>query len=153
MQSVMNKIGRGSSVIAMKRTVTAIAAVIVMAVGAIGVGTAIETSTDSAPAAEASSNGGIYIVTPKSWGWCPNVAKVYNRPYYLTATNFTSGDTRGESGDDIIWVGVQLNKSNRIQVNVGCSLGYYSTGTLITITPRRNGQAFFVSPSGTAWGN
>ena len=107
----------------------------------------------AAPQASAASNGGVYIVASKSWGWCPNVSGFNNRPLHMHAANFTSGDSRSDSGDDVIWVGVRMNQANRVSVNVGCSLGYYSTGTTITITPRRNGQAFYVAPSGYAWGN
>lgn len=113
---------------------------------------AAATTFGVAPA-HAASNGGVYIVAPKWWGWCPNVGRVYNRPHYMQATNTTSGDTRADSGDDIIWIGVQMNRRNTVHVNVGCSLGHGSTGTVASFTPTRNGQTWFVSPSGATSGN
>lgn len=103
--------------------------------------------------AQAASNGGVYIVAPKWWGWCPNVGRVYNAPIRMSATNTTSRDSRADSGDDIIWVGVQMSRRNTVHVNVGCSLGHGSAGTVVTFTPTRNGQAWFVSPGGATWGN
>ncbi len=135
-----------SSVLRRRRLRGALLSIAVL-VSSLGAATAVATP------AQAASNGGVYIVAPKSWGWCPNVRGVYNRPTQMHVTNYTSGETRSDGGDDIIWVGVNMNQSNTVQVNVGCSLGHGSAGTLVRITPRRNGQAFYVSPGGYAWGN
>jgi hypothetical protein len=44
-------------------------------------------------ASAASANGGVYIIAPKWWGWCPNVAGRNNYPYYMSQENYTTGDS------------------------------------------------------------
>jgi hypothetical protein len=97
-------------------------------------------------------NGGVYIVTPKWWGWCPDV-RVKNYVTVVSLTNATYGSSSSDVGDDIGWIGVRLGYKNTIHVNVGCSLGHGSGGVTVTITPTRNGQAWFVGSTGGAWGN
>lgn len=103
------------------------------------------------PAAAASN--GVYIVTPKSWGWCPNIRGIPNKVVYVSVTNTTTGHSQTDRGDDIGWVRVKLHQRNRVHVNVGCSAGYGSGGTVVTITPRRHKQSWFVGPTGVTWGN
>jgi hypothetical protein len=107
----------------------------------------------SGSASAATANGGVYIIAPKWWGWCPNVAGQNNYPYYMSQENYTTGDSSADAGDDVIWSRVTLNQNNRIEVQVGCIRGYYSTGTSVTIRPTRNGQSWDISPSGATWHN
>lgn len=107
----------------------------------------------AAPASAASANGGVYVIAPKWWGWCPNIARQNNYPYYMSQSNFTTGNSSSDAGDDIIWSRVALNQNNTISVAVGCILGYGSGGTTITIRPTRNGQSWFISLSGATWHN
>jgi len=107
-------------------------------------------ATGATPASAAS---GVYIVTPKWWGWCPNIRGITNRVTFVSVTNTATGYSQTDYGDDIGWTTVALNRSNTVRVNVGCSLGHGSTGTEVRITPRRNGQTFWVSPTGGSYGN
>ncbi len=102
----------------------------------------------AAPVSAAAAKGGVYIVAPKWWEWCPNIARQNNQPRHMSQSNFTTGNSSSDSGDDIIWSRVALNQNNRIAVQVGCTLGHGSTGTQITIRPTRNGQTWFISLSG-----
>lgn len=109
------------------------------------------TSMGATPAFAA--NGGVYIVTPKWWGWCPNIRGYQNRVVVVSITNTTTGYSQTDSGDDVGWTNVDLHSNNSVHVNVGCSLGIGSTGTVVTIRPTRNGQTFWTSPSGASYGN
>jgi hypothetical protein len=133
----------GSAALTRRLAVLA-ALVLVAAVGAIATAT---------PAAKAATNAGIYIVAPKWWGWCPNVRGLPNRPVAMAATNVSHGSSASDIGDDIIWLRVQTGQQNKISVQVGCSAGIGSTGTVVYIRPARNGQTFWISPTGASYGN
>ena len=128
----------------MKRSRKAITTAVAAAALLLGMG--------SAQSASAATNG-VYIVTPKSWGWCPNIKNQKNYVSFVSVTNHSNGYSQTDFGDDIGWTSVNLNKRNSIQVNVGCSLGHGSRGITVDITPRRHKQAWYVGPTGVTWGN
>ena len=115
---------------------------------ALSVATGLTATVGLATPASAAGNGGVYLITPKSWGWCPNIVKQNNFPYNVAQENYTTHDSSADSGDDIIWSRVNLNQNNNIDVQVGCILEYGSHGVSITIRPTRNGQSWFISSTG-----
>lgn len=121
----------------MRKGLVAIALVLVL-------GSIAAAGTASASAA----NGGVYVVTPHSWGWChfSSVRAVY-------FFNQTTGSTGGDAGDDIVWVPVNLNQTNMLTVTVKCSATWESSGTYVGIRPTRTGQSWFIGPGGGTWHN
>lgn len=110
----------------------------------------IETTTADA----AATNGWIYIVAPKWWGWCPNIRGIKNRVVSVDVSNQTHGGTNRSSwGSDVVPLRVRHGSNNKITVAVGCSLGHGSSGTTINVTPGRNGQACFSASWGSSWCN
>jgi hypothetical protein len=110
-------------------------------------------AASAGPAAKAATNAGVYIVAPKWWGWCPNIRGIQNRPWAMAAWNISHGGSASDMGDDIIWIRVQTGQTNRVDVQVGCSSGIGSSGTVVYIRPSRNGQTFWISPGGASYGN
>ena len=106
----------------------------------------------SEPTQVDASQPGVYLVAPKWWGWCPNPHRWFsNEVNHMIQWNETTFDSSNVSGDDIIWSRVKLHQKNVIHVQAGCKWGFGSSGTLVEITPRRHGQAFFVAPTGQIW--
>lgn len=105
------------------------------------------------PAPSTASTNGVYVVAPKWWGWCPDIRGLKNVVVAVSVTNTTTGHSMSDLGDDIGWSNVALNRSNTLHVNVGCSRGHGSTGTVVTIRPTRHKQTFWVSPGGSSYGN
>lgn len=125
-----------------------------IAPSALAAGVGLMTSMVPAAApAEAAATPGVYIVAPRWWGWCPNVYGQANWVEYMDITNVTNGYGQVDRGDDVGWAKVILGRKNEIHVNVGCGRGIGSTGTVVWITPNRNGQTFWTSPSGASYGN
>lgn len=123
------------------------------AVLALTAAAAVAPLATPVPASAATANAGVYIVAPKWWGWCPNVSGVTNRVTFMSQVNQTTGNMSSDAGDDVIWSRVALNTYNTIDVQVGCIYGIGSSGTRVTIRPTRNGQTFWVSPTGASYGN
>lgn len=97
-------------------------------------------------ASASASNGGVYMVTPTWWGWCPG-SSVFHVDWW------TSGTNGGDSGDDIVWVPVNLHQWNNVTLTVWCR-GWALSGTQnVDIYPTRNGQAWFVGAGGGTWHN
>ncbi|SRR5581483_8529294 len=99
-------------------------------------------------ASASATSGGVYVVTPKSWGWCP-ISGV-KAVYYVNQSNATTG---GDAGDDIVWVPVTLNQTNMLTVAVKCNWAAESSATYTGIRPTRTGQAWYIGPGGGTWGN
>jgi hypothetical protein len=102
----------------------------------------------TASASSAGSNGGVYLVTPHSWGWCPTSS--VKAVYFF---NTTTGASGGDIGDDIAWVPVALNTSNELTITVGCTKPQENSGTYVFIRPTRSGQAWYVGPGAGTWHN
>jgi hypothetical protein len=94
------------------------------------------------------TSSGVYIVTPQWWGWCP-----HNGVHAVYGWNLTNGASAGDAGDDIIWLGVNLNQPNEISVQVECNGGLWSTATYTWIRPTRNGQSWFIGTNAGTWHN
>jgi hypothetical protein len=93
-------------------------------------------------------SGGVYVVTPTWWGWCPGSS--VTAVYYFNQTNGASG---GDSGDDIVWAPVILNQSNALTVIVKCRATSESSSTYTFIRPTRTGQAWYIGANGGTWHN
>ena len=104
----------------------------------------------SAPAASsaAAATGGVYIVTPTWWNWCPG--SIVTAVYFFNTTNGTSG---GDTGDDIAWAPVILNQTNYLTVIVKCATAGLSSSTYTNIRPTRTGQSWFIGASSATWHN
>jgi hypothetical protein len=103
--------------------------------------------TGGQPAAvQAAPMGGIYGITPQWGGWCPGPG---NQIVWVQYANNTLGKNGGDSGDDIVWIPVNLNVNNNIVMSVRCK---YSTpmgmGPYL-IKPTRNAQSFWFRLDGT----
>jgi hypothetical protein len=99
-------------------------------------------------ASASGATGGVYVVTPKSWGWCSYTG--VHAVYYVNQTNGQSG---GDAGDDIVWVPINLYQNNELTIAVKCNWGIGSSGTYVWIYPTRTGQAFYIGPGGYVWHN
>lgn len=98
------------------------------------------------PADAATANASVYIVAPRWAGWCNTRL---NAPVQMASWNTTTGHSASDGGDDVIGSRVRLGARNTIHVSVGCRTGIGSSGTVVTITPRRHNQTFWVTPAGT----
>ena len=123
----------------MRTRLTTLAVVIAMSLAG-----ALALAADGASA----SNGGVYVVTPTWWGWCPgsSVTAVY-------WWNDTTGASGGDAGDDIVWVSVNMNQPNTLTLAVKCRATWESAPAYTTIRPTRTGQAWFVGADSNNWHN
>lgn len=110
---------------------------------------AISSAAILAVSASASaSTGGVYLVTPTWWGWCPGSS--VTAVHYV---NQTTGATGGDSGDDIAWASVNLNQTNYLTVWVTCRATWESSATYTNIRPTRSGQAWYIGADSNTWHN
>jgi hypothetical protein len=110
---------------------------------AVGLACAAATVVAPAPASAATANAGVYAVAPSS-SWCPGWLNKVTRVQW---SNFTTGGTGGDSGDDIVWMPVRTGITNSVNISVTCSRTY-PRGMNFSIRPSRNGQTFWFYPSG-----
>ncbi|HLX32591.1 MAG TPA: hypothetical protein VKR79_07470 [Gaiellaceae bacterium] len=94
------------------------------------------------------ASGGVYVVTPTWWGWCPG--STVTAVYYI---NQSTGASGGDAGDDIVWVPVHLNTANELTVTVKCRAAWESSATYTFIRPTRTDQAWFIGAGGETWHN
>lgn len=94
------------------------------------------------------ASGGVYVITPTWWGWCPGSS--VTAVYYFNQTNGASG---GDAGDDVIWVPVNLYQTNFLTVIVKCRATWESSSTYTNIYPTRTGQSWFIGAGGGTWHN
>jgi hypothetical protein len=109
---------------------------------------ALVVAAGSLAGAASASAGGVYVITPHWWGWCPSSG--VHAVYYFNQTN---GATGGDAGDDIVWVPVYLNQTNFLTVTVQCNAAWESSGTYTNIRPTRTGQAWYIGSGGGTWHN
>lgn len=128
------------------RALVAVLAVLIMS-GAV-------QASSIQPASAAPSNAGIYLVAPQWGGYCPKGPGIlrWNKVKHVRYVNHTTGDSWGDSGDDIVWARVRLHTTNTITVAVTCRWNT-PQGMNFRIRPTRSGQTAWTSTWGQHWLN
>lgn len=101
------------------------------------------------PTADA-ANGGIYGVVPTWGGW--QCQGKFNNVAWVGYFNHSSGSNGGDSGDDIVWIPVNLKRDNTITMTIRCSFGTHLAMNYV-IRPTRNKQSFFFNLNGSVTKN
>lgn len=114
--------------------------------GAILTAGAVTGAPGSTAAAATKPDAHVYVVATKGDGWCKGLS---NKVTYMHYTNFTTGRSGGDSGDNIVYVPVKKGVSNMINISVTCARTT-PIGQNFNITPKKHQETWFVRIDGTA---